>query len=423
MKKIRVFQGLSLFFNLLIVGAVVYPAVLLVKANAFKANALFFPIDASLLLGLLALVTIGANIYGLVQGKKLHKVFYILKLAGTVTSLTALVLGISLAGLGATTFSALFGGFSFTNPLFFFNLIVPALALVSSIFFDHSEEFKFPACLFAAIPTLLYVLAYVINGLAKIVPVGGGYDWYELLTGEILGFILLAIYVLAACVWAVLICLFNKLLNKAFFKEEVTEKPVEETPIKEESAAEEEVSPEAEVEPEPAPEVEVEPEPIPEEASKAEVESEPEPVEEKKEEPAPIEEKPAVEAAPVVAAAAASEKPATKKAEPKKAAPKATKKPEAKKETPAKKVEEKKPTSKEGPTKVYHLTKRKEDDKWAITFVGGQKAVKLFKTKKEAEEYLATLTKNQGATALIRNSKGAKAGKFASSIKSEDIKD
>ena len=43
-------------------------------------------------------------------------------------------------------------------------------------------------------------------------------------------------------------------------------------------------------------------------------------------------------------------------------------------------------------------------------------------TKKEAEEYLATLTKNQGATALIRNSKGAKAGKFASSIKSDEDK-
>ena len=72
---------------------------------------------------------------------------------------------------------------------------------------------------------------------------------------------------------------------------------------------------------------------------------------------------------------------------------------------------------KEDPTKVYHLTKRKEDGMWAITFVGGQKAVKLFKTKKEAEEYLATLADNQGASALIKNSKGAKAGKFASSIK------
>ena len=83
---------------------------------------------------------------------------------------------------------------------------------------------------------------------------------------------------------------------------------------------------------------------------------------------------------------------------------------------PAPKKEE--PKKAEG-TKVYHLTKRKEDDMWAITFVGGSKPVKLFKTKKEAEEYLAVLTKNQGASALIRNSKGSKAGKFASSIKTE----
>ena len=93
-----------------------------------------------------------------------------------------------------------------------------------------------------------------------------------------------------------------------------------------------------------------------------------------------------------------------------------SKKPAAKKE-----VKEPAPAN-NGGTKVYHLTKRKEDGMWAITFVGGKKPVKLFKTKKEAEEYLATLTKNQGATALIRNSKGAKAGKFASSIKSDDDK-
>ena len=98
----------------------------------------------------------------------------------------------------------------------------------------------------------------------------------------------------------------------------------------------------------------------------------------------------------------AAKKPAPKKAEKKPAA--------------APKKAEKKPAE---PTKVYHLTKRKEDNMWAITFVGGSKTVKLFKTKKEAEEYLAVLTKNQGASALIRNSKGSKAGKFASSIKKD----
>ena len=99
-----------------------------------------------------------------------------------------------------------------------------------------------------------------------------------------------------------------------------------------------------------------------------------------------------------------------------------------KKATPAKQkqlVKKAQPEKKAAPAKkeekdakkVYHLTKRKEDGMWAITFVGGTKAVKLFKTKKEAEDALKTLTENQGASALIRNSKGSKAGKFASSIK------
>ena len=116
----------------------------------------------------------------------------------------------------------------------------------------------------------------------------------------------------------------------------------------------------------------------------------------------------------------AAKKPEKKPAAPaKKPAAKPAAKPAKKPEAPAKKPA---PAKKSEPTKVYHLTKRAEDGMWAITFVGGEKAVKLFKTKKEAEEYLETLTKNQGASALIRNSKGAKAGKFASSIKKDKKK-
>ncbi len=100
---------------------------------------------------------------------------------------------------------------------------------------------------------------------------------------------------------------------------------------------------------------------------------------------------------------------AVKKATPAKQKPLVKKAQPAKKPAPVKEDKDSK--------KVYHLTKRKEDGMWAITFVGGTKAVKLFKTKKEAEDALKTLTENQGASALIRNSKGAKAGKFASSIK------
>ena len=115
--------------------------------------------------------------------------------------------------------------------------------------------------------------------------------------------------------------------------------------------------------------------------------------EEIKEEPAPK-----VEKKPAAKKPAATKKPAEKKPAP------AEKKPAEKKPAPApkKEVKETAPANNAG-TKVYHLTKRKEDGMWAITFVGGQKAVKLFKTKKEAEAALKVLTENQGATALIRN--------------------
>ena len=146
------------------------------------------------------------------------------------------------------------------------------------------------------------------------------------------------------------------------------------------------------------------------------IEEEPKPLDEKPVEEEKVEEAPE-EPAKEELAEEVKETPAPKKEAPKKAP---AKKPAPKKAAPAKKPAAKPAASKESDTKVYHLTKRKEDGMWAITFVGGQKAVKLFKTKKEAEEHLATLTKNQGATALIRNSKGAKAGKFASSIKSEE---
>ena len=68
---------------------------------------------------------------------------------------------------------------------------------------------------------------------------------------------------------------------------------------------------------------------------------------------------------------------------------------------------------KSAPTKVYHVSKRAEDGKWALKFAGGSKVIKLFDTKVEAEEAAKKMGANQDATVLIHNSKGAKAGKIA----------
>ena len=82
-------------------------------------------------------------------------------------------------------------------------------------------------------------------------------------------------------------------------------------------------------------------------------------------------------------------------------------KPEVKKvevtKTPAKKADGK---------RVYHVAKR-EDGMWQVKYANGQKAIKLFKTKVEAEEYTKQMAENQGGVMLSHNSKGANKGRIA----------
>lgn len=57
--------------------------------------------------------------------------------------------------------------------------------------------------------------------------------------------------------------------------------------------------------------------------------------------------------------------------------------------------------------KVYHITKRKEDGKWQIKAEGAEKAIKLFKTQKEAIEYCKTLAGNQDASVMVHKEDGS----------------
>lgn len=64
--------------------------------------------------------------------------------------------------------------------------------------------------------------------------------------------------------------------------------------------------------------------------------------------------------------------------------------------------------------KVYHVSKRASDGKWQVFIRGSDKVIKLFATKAEAEEYCTQMAKNQGATLMVHNSKGANKGKTGS---------
>ena len=441
MKNARVINILSALFNAAILGGVIYATVTFLLKD-FVGNLVFFTVLSNLLVGLAALICLPFNLVGIAKKKLLPKGVYIFKLIATAcVAVTFVVATALLPILSGSTIPAQYGDFSFQKVEFFMHLIIPAVSMLGFIFFDHTEKAKFPVTLLAIIPVALYsgfyTLNYFLHLKSVVVDSVETYDWYGFVKdpsqlGLAIG--LLAGVIVGAFVLAAILFLLNRLLTKGLFKE---------APVAEPALAKEEAAPVEEEKPAPAPVEEPEEEPEPEAEEQAEEEPEPEPVKEEpakkpapakkaapaKAEPAKKEEKtaPAKKVAP---AKKAEEKPAPAKAEPakKEEKPAPAKKAEAK-PVPAKKQEAKpapakaQPAKEETQTKVYHLTKRKEDGMWAITFVGGQKAVKLFKTKKEAEAALKVLTENQGATALIRNSKGAKAGKFASSIKaSEDEK-
>ena len=477
MKKTRLINIFSLIFNLLLLAAVIIPIVILFSSGMAVLD-IFLPyqVAAATFIGLAAFICLILNIVAIVKDDKLPLAGSVLKLMGATVGVMVPLFAILMFVVhqidgftGDTLFDLLIGSFDFKGEAIYLRLIVPALALLSYILFDHSKKVAIPFFFLGGLVPALYFAFYIVNSAAKIVPWNSLYDWYSVFGGQ-LGYVFVGGFIVLAFIVALLLLLLNRLFGHIFFpkkkeeepkeapkqEERVTAVPVDDDivnaiPVEEEKAEEEpkeqpveepkqeEATPveqpqEEEIEEEAAPKEEPVAEEKPVEEEKVEETPAEQPQEEQRAEETPVEqpqeEQPAEEPKEVTAPAEEEpkeEKPA-KKAPAKKPA---AKKPAAKKAPAKKKTEEKKPAAKKAPakkkteekeTKVYHLTKRKEDGKWAITFVGGQKAVKLFKTKKEAEEYLKTLTENQGATALIRNSKGAKAGKFASSIKAEENK-
>ncbi len=113
---------------------------------------------------------------------------------------------------------------------------------------------------------------------------------------------------------------------------------------------------------------------------------------------------------------AREEKPVEKKAEPVKEKAYEEKKAETKPASkPAEKKAEAKPASKpvekttddKPATKTYHISKRKEDNRWQVKAAGGSKALKLFNTQAEAIEYAKETAKNQDARIVIHKEDGS----------------
>ncbi len=74
-------------------------------------------------------------------------------------------------------------------------------------------------------------------------------------------------------------------------------------------------------------------------------------------------------------------------------------------------MEENKAPSTEGraasTTKTYHISKRKEDNRWQVKAAGAAKAIKLFFTQAEAIDFAKKLAGNQDANIMIHKEDGS----------------
>lgn len=61
----------------------------------------------------------------------------------------------------------------------------------------------------------------------------------------------------------------------------------------------------------------------------------------------------------------------------------------------------------EGKTRVYHISQSKNvDGQWQVKLAGGDRAIKIFKTQKEAIDYAKSLIRTQGGSIRIHSMKG-----------------
>jgi len=81
-----------------------------------------------------------------------------------------------------------------------------------------------------------------------------------------------------------------------------------------------------------------------------------------------------------------------------KPAQKAVTAPAASSDTPVEKKEVK--------NRNYHVSLRKDDGKWQVKYAGGEKAIKLFNTQKEAIDYAQSLAKSQDGCITIHKVDG-----------------
>ena len=182
----------------------VEPVLETTKLGMFK----FFTVDSNLLIGI-------SSFLFLIEEKKMLNnsiksiaiKYYILKFIATVAvSLTFLVVFVYLGPISKDGIISML-----QNSNLFFHLIIPILSIVTFVFFENNNYFRFKYTIYSLIPTLAYEIFYLINALvhAENGRVSPLYDWYYFIQGGIwqviiVGpFMLLLSYIIGIVIWKI----------------------------------------------------------------------------------------------------------------------------------------------------------------------------------------------------------------------------
>lgn len=139
----------------------------------------YFTIDSNIYLGIVSFVA-ALELYQVLKGKReeVPSYVYLLKLSGTAAvTVTMLVTVFFLE----PTMGRYFGWFAlFANANLFLHLLNPLAAIATWVCYEKNDRLTKRSVLPAIVPTLLYVIYYVVEVLTHIENgvIQPGYDWY-----------------------------------------------------------------------------------------------------------------------------------------------------------------------------------------------------------------------------------------------------
>lgn len=357
--KDRVLGIISLLTNLALAGLAIFGVVCLFVPIMGPTPAqpfFYFTILSNCFAGVLAVIAVFLYFATIAKNKTVVPMwFQVLKLMSVVclgiTILTAFLYLLPTTGDA----NAVFGGVNM-----FFHLIIPILGAASYGFFEIHNKMKWRYTFLALLPVIAYIAFYAIYHFVN-KGTGVATDWYNFgLKDEnwvkvtFAGLIIIGVtYGLSFALW-----LLNKLSHLIVYGYEYHDEDIPETAMYSAEIVEQQEEETKEAEAEEAKEQE-------------KVEEKPEEV---KEEPTPVKEE-----------ASKEEKKAPK----------------------AKKAVSATYGKYDGKVRVYHISRSKFiGGQWQVKLAGGDKAIKLFLTQKEAIDYAKKLVRTQGGSIRIHSMKG-----------------